>query len=122
MKAIEGEEGIRMSKKAAYLQKSRGEYQIQQMSVTKNINRRNFYKIGGVWVDSKYKKDMAKIKIRYGSKAYFKLLEIMPELKDYLALGTNLILTVNEKALCIEDVEKMEDEVKISELEELLTE
>ena len=65
---------------------------------------------------------MPKIKIRYGSDAYFKLIELKPELRDYLALGTNLILTVNGKVIIIEDVEKMDDEVKVSELEKLLKE
>ena len=101
-----------MSKKAGSMRETTLEYQ-QHGAVTKNINKRNFYKLGEVWVDSEYKKDMEKIRIKYGSEVYFKLLELKPELKDYLALGANLVLTVNGKALFIEDIEKMEDEVKM---------
>ncbi len=118
----DGWEGVKMSKKASYMKDSSSEYQIARNAATRNINRRNFYKIGETWVDSEYKEEMTKIRVRYGSEAYFKLLELKPELKDYLALGTNLILTVNGNAIFIEDVEKMEDEVKISELEKLLEE
>ncbi len=122
MDNYEGRLGIKMSKKAGHMRQSASEYQITQSAVTKNINRRNFYKIGEIWTDSEYKEDMPKIKIRYGSDAYFKLIELKPELRDYLALGTNLILTVNGKVIIIEDVEKMDDEVKVSELEKLLKE
>lgn len=119
MGKTEGETGVLMSKKAGSMKDVTYEYQ-QHGAVTKNINKRNFYKFGEVWVDSEYKKDMEKIHIKYGSEVYFKLLELKPELKDYLALGANLVLTINGKALFIEDIEKIEDEVKMEELEKLL--
>lgn len=119
MSKAEGETGVKMSKKAGSMKDITYEYQ-QHHAVTKNINKRNFYKFGEVWVDSEYRKDMEKIHIKYGSEVYFKLLEIKPELKDYLVLGANLVLTLNGKAIFIQDVDNIEDEIKMEELEKLL--
>ena len=118
----EGALGVGMSKTTGRMQKADQSSFGGYSAITKNINRRNFYNVGETWVDSEYKKDMTKIKVRYGSEVYFKLLELKPELKDYLALGTSLILTIDGKAIVIEDVEKMEDEISISELEKLFEE
>ena len=121
--AEEGVVGVKMSKRTSELKDSSYEYDATGSYLAKNIDKRNFYNVNGTWVDSAFKKAMTKITIRYGSKAYFKLLELKPELKDFLALGTNLVLTINDKeVIIISDAEDLKDAADVEKLEEFLKE
>jgi hypothetical protein len=55
------------------------------------------------WIDSKYKEGMKILKIDYMSDAYFSLLDLKPEIKNYLKLGNNLIIEIDGKAIEIGD-------------------
>jgi hypothetical protein len=82
---------------------------------SKLISGRLFVFSGGRWIDQTFKKDMDILKIRFGSDAYFKLLELKPDLKKFLAIGTDVIIVVGDgKAISIESsCEGSPDEKKI---------
>jgi hypothetical protein len=115
---IDGDVGVLMSKAV------RGMKEAQHGSwggggfALRNINKRNFYQIQGVWVDSEFTEKMPALNVQFGSDAYFKLLELKPELKDILALGDRLIVTVDGKAIFIS--ENVEDPVSAEDLEKAL--
>ena len=67
----------------------------------RHVGKRNFYRIRGFWVDGAIRADMPVLKVKYGSKAYFSLLEWRPELKRFLAIGEKLVLVVDEHLILI---------------------
>lgn len=56
--------------------------------------RRVFYQVGDTWVDSKFSRTGTVIRVRYASDAYFKLLDIRPDLKPCLLLGEKVIIVL----------------------------
>jgi hypothetical protein len=61
-------------------------------AAVKNVGRKIFYLLDGVWTDRAYVKGKTKeTRVAYGSDAYFKLIDEHPELKQYLrSCGLNL--------------------------------
>lgn len=61
---------------------------------TRNVNGRAFYQQGTNWVDShltkKSNQKLDQVKVKYGSKEYFELLNKDPEIANYLAIGQNV--------------------------------
>lgn len=45
-----------------------------------------------IWTDTGLKDSMARVKVRPYSAAYFRILELLPELREPLALGERLIV------------------------------
>ncbi|MFH1436686.1 MAG: VIT domain-containing protein [Pseudomonadota bacterium] len=88
----------------------------EQSGITRMISGKLFVYFKGRWVDESYDKDMDVLKIKFGSKAYFKLLELKPELKKIMSLGTDVVLvTAKKKAISIEtgcDDDPGEKEIK----------
>jgi hypothetical protein len=118
MKSIDGDMGVLMSKAVRGLKDAKLDSYGEKAFPLRNINKRNFYNIRGVWVDSEFSEKMPSINVQFASDAYFKLLELKPELKDILTLGEKLIVTVDGKAIFIS--ENVENPVSVEELEKLL--
>ena len=94
-KLKEGEMAVRMSKDVNRLK--------QQEIVTESVSSevrymgtKTFYLIDGVWIDSEYQEGQETVNIAYGSDAYFKLLDTIPELGKYLSLGEQVIVCWEE--------------------------
>jgi hypothetical protein len=47
---------------------------------------------GGVWTDIRYKQSVSTIRIKPYSDAYFKLLEMVPDLKEPFSVGERVIV------------------------------
>jgi hypothetical protein len=118
-KSIDGDMGVLMSKAVGRMKEAKVEANDRAAFSLKNINKRNFYRIRGVWVDSEFTEKMQTVNVQFGSDAYFKLLELKPEVKDILTLGERLILTVDGKAIFI--AEDVKDPVSADDLEKALT-
>jgi hypothetical protein len=116
--SIDGDVGVLMSKAVRGMKEAELEMWGGTGFALKNINKRNFYQIRGVWVDSEFTEKMPALNVQFGSNAYFKLLELKPELKDILALGDRLIVTVDGKAIFIS--ENVENPLSVEELEKAL--
>jgi Ca-activated chloride channel family protein len=94
-----GKDGADMSE---VLDEMKNADQAQSTGMTKMVSGRLFVYKSGRWVDSTFKKDMAVLKIKFGSDAYFKLLELKPSLKKALALGTDVVVVVGKnKAVAV---------------------
>ncbi len=117
-KSIDGDVGVLMSKTVRGMKEAKLERWGNSAFALKNINKRNFYQIRGVWVDSEFTEKMPAINVKFGSDAYFRLLELKPELKDILTLGDRLIVTVDGKAIFIS--ENVENPLSVEELEKQL--
>jgi Ca-activated chloride channel homolog len=87
-----------------------------RLTLTANrlVNGRNCLEIGGVWIDQGYSADMKTLVVKAQSDAYFKLLELKPELKDVYRLGNHLVYVCPSKIALIIDTndgkEKLTDE------------
>ncbi len=117
-KDIDGDTGVLMSKAVGRMKEVSLVARDERAFPLRNINKRNFYQIRGVWVDSEFTNKMPTINVKFGSDAYFRLLEMKPELKDILSLGDRLIVTVDGKAVFI--AEDVKDPVTPEQLEKSL--
>jgi Ca-activated chloride channel family protein len=71
-----------------------------------------FIQYRGVWVDERFQAEAAVTSVKFGSDAYFRLLEKQPALVDAFKLGTDVILMTNSgKAIIVGDAgeEKLSD-------------
>jgi Ca-activated chloride channel homolog len=71
-----------------------------------------FFLYNGLWVDEKFDAESEMTMIKFGSEAYFKLLEKAPHLVEALKLGTKVVVTTaegNVVAICGIGNEKMTD-------------
>jgi len=66
---------------------------------------RTFYNIDGVWVDESVKAEQKVINIKFGSTEYFDLFAKAPKLKDALALGDTVVISVGNFCLVISEEE-----------------
>ncbi len=61
-----------------------------------------FVQYRGLWVDERFQADAATVSVKFGSEAYFRLLEKQPALVDAFKLGTDVIyITTAGKALVV---------------------
>jgi len=65
------------------------------------VGERTFVEIRGVFVDTQFEDEMDTLKLKWGSDAYFTALEVMPELKKFLALSERVIVVIGKKALVV---------------------
>lgn len=83
------------------------------------VNGRSFAMIAGIWVDEKVTKEMKRRTIEYLGPAYFRLLELYPDLKSTLALGARVVfVTPSGTALVIDS--KGEQNLSDDELRSLM--
>jgi len=110
--AVQLSRSLRMWKEA----QTAGEAGISRAATTiQKVGQKTFVQIGTVYVDTEFNEGAKTLKLKWGSDAFFAILRAMPELKDYLALGENVIVVVNRKALIVgeEGAEKLtEDEAR----------
>jgi Ca-activated chloride channel family protein len=65
---------------------------------------RKFFAYRGLWVDEAFEAEFALTQVKFGSEAYFKLLDKHPALTDVFRIGTALIVkTAAGKALMVSD-------------------
>lgn len=99
--AAEGEAAVRLSE--ALKDQKKVEQQAAQQ--VRQLGRQTFVQVHGVWIDRAYQGDKHQNpkKIQYLSPAYFRMLELAPELKRVLALGPQVVwVTPSGQALAID--------------------
>jgi len=80
-----------------------------EATASRNVAGRNVIELGGVWIDEGFDVKMATVTIKAQSDAYFRLLEIQPQVKELLRLGNHLVwVTPNGTALVIDTTEGKE--------------
>ena len=91
----------------------------QRMTNVVQTGNRAFFNKNGLWVDTEYEGKIEPMKVKRFSEAYFQLLDKVPEVGKYLALGDEVIFLVNGKAIHISDEGK--SDFTLSELNSLLS-
>jgi Ca-activated chloride channel family protein len=86
-------------------------------SLTRWVDGRAFTWKGGRWVDADYEPSMDTLEVGYATEGYFTLLSLVPELKDALSLGTDVVIVVgDDEAVVIGmDIEDSPGEKRIEE-------
>jgi Ca-activated chloride channel family protein len=98
---------------AVQMGRLRGQSRLENVAV-RQANGRRCLEVGGVWVDEKFDAKMPMLVVKAQSDAYFRILELQPDMKDVYRLGNHLVwITPSGTALVIdtsEGKEKMGDE------------
>jgi Ca-activated chloride channel family protein len=72
-------------------------------SATRNIANHTVLEVGGLWIDDKFNAKLETVTVKAMSKAYFRILERQPSMRDVFRLGNHLIwVTPSNKALLID--------------------
>ena len=69
----------------------------------KFVNGRAFFQNGKQWVDAKAQNATRRERIQFNSEAYFDLLKKHPEAAPWMALGQNLVLSLDDTVYEITD-------------------
>jgi Ca-activated chloride channel family protein len=88
-----------------YLDAEGKEQRVERVS---QIGNRTFFDKNGLWVDSEYEGKVEPVKVKAFSEAYFKLLDRVPEVGMYMALGDEIIFLLNGKPIQISDQGKVD--------------
>jgi Ca-activated chloride channel family protein len=70
---------------------------------TRHVGTRAFMLRDGVWTDSRYNASMERVTIKPYSKAYFDVLEALPELRDVFSLGARVAVAGRTQAIVLAD-------------------
>jgi Ca-activated chloride channel family protein len=82
----------------------RREASLDPAQTVRHVAGRVFYRIEGIWVDSRYRESMKRITVPFAGQEYFKLLAERPDLKPCLALGMRVIVCLDERtAVAVEE-------------------
>ena len=70
---------------------------------SRKVQMRNVVDVGGIWIDDGFTPKMATVVVKSQSKAYFRMLERRPEVKDVFQLGNYVVwIAPSGKALVID--------------------
>jgi Ca-activated chloride channel family protein len=101
-----GQLGVNLSVQNCYL---RNQTQVGQSAIRKALGR-TLIEIGGVWIDEGFDGKMKTVTVKAMSKAYFKLLERQPQVREVLAVGNHLVwVTPSATALIIDTTDGLEE-------------
>src|SRR5262249_19629443 len=101
-----GQLGVNLSLQNCTL---RNQAQVGQSAIRKALGR-TLIEIGGVWIDEGFDAKMKTITVKAMSKAYFKLLQRQPQVRDVLAVGNHLVwITPSATALIIDTTDGVEE-------------
>ena len=116
-----GKDAVDLSEKLMKLKKAEATMptgSARERAAMKSVGKKMFYRVADVWVDRDYSKESEVTKVKYASDAYFLLIEKIPELKKFFALGDRVIVVLKSgKAIQVADEgkEKLTEE-EIAEL------
>jgi Ca-activated chloride channel family protein len=79
-------------------------------SASRNVQSRNVIDVGGVWIDDGFNPKMATVTVKTQSKAYFRILERFPRVRDVFQLGNHVVwVTPSGTALILDQGDGRED-------------
>jgi Ca-activated chloride channel family protein len=62
-----------------------------EQTAQRNVYGRNCFEVGGVWIDEKFDAKTPTLVVKAQSDAYFRILELQPQMKDVFRLGNHLV-------------------------------
>jgi Ca-activated chloride channel family protein len=85
-----------------------------EQTASRKVASRNCIEVGGVWIDDGYNAKMQVVAVKAMSDAYFRILELQPQVKDVFRLGNHLVWVTPSGAALVIDAndgkEKLSDE------------
>jgi Ca-activated chloride channel family protein len=96
----------------------RNQKQISQNAV-RRVQNRNALDVGGVWIDEAYEASLKTVTVKAMSKAYFRILERHPLVKDVYALGNHLVWVTPSGTALVIDTTTGRTEMPDSEIDAL---
>lgn len=67
------------------------------------VGERTFVMLGDTWVDSAFTEEMETLTIKWGSDAYFNVLDALPHLREALVLSDSILIVIEGKALIVSE-------------------
>jgi Ca-activated chloride channel family protein len=103
--AAEGEQAVKLSEHLRVWKEADAVGSREEIGATRvqRVGGKTFLHIGGAYVDTAFTEEMDALTIKWGSDAYFAVLDAVPGVKDYLALGESLVVVISGKALIVAD-------------------
>jgi len=119
---VSGKNAVELSERLTQLKKAEAAApagSAGRQAAMKLVGKKVFYRIADVWVDRDFSKESEVTKVKYASDAYFALIEKIPELKKFFALGERVIVVLESgKAIQVGDQGK--EKLSEKEIAELL--
>jgi Ca-activated chloride channel family protein len=112
-----GQLGVDLS---VYSNNLRNQCQLAQTAV-RNVQGRNCLEVGGVWIDEGYKAKMPMVTVKAMSKAYFRILEKHPEVKDVFRLGNHLVWVTPSNTALVIDMRDGREDMSDADIDRLFT-
>jgi Ca-activated chloride channel family protein len=101
-----GEQGRAISRRVRDMREAERSAPEEASTPTRFEGGRTFREVGGMWVDTAYRRSMRTFRVRYASAAYFSLLSRRPDLRRALSLGTRVTITLgNGTAIVVDEAE-----------------
>ena len=95
-------------------------YQLRlEQTAQKNACGRNCLELGGVWIDEGFNAKMKCVSVKAQSDAYFRLLEMHPELKEVFRLGNHLVWVTPSGTALVIDTNDGKSELSDKEIDTL---
>jgi Ca-activated chloride channel family protein len=88
-------------------------------SAVRRVQQRNCLEVGGVWIDEGFDPKMKQVAIKAMSKAYFRILEKHPEVKDVFRLGNHLVWVTPSGSALILDTTAGSEELADNQIDAL---
>src|SRR5262249_6785628 len=60
-------------------------------SASRNVQHRNVIDVGGIWIDDGFDPKMPTLTVKSQSKAYFRILQKQPKMRDVFQLGNHIV-------------------------------
>ena len=98
-----GQSAVDVAEKLAELKKAKA----SAAQAVRIVGKKSFVNVNDVWIDQDYRKGATIVRIKYLSEAYFRILELFPEAKTVLALGSRVVwITPSGQALAVDETGK----------------
>ncbi|MBM4069301.1 MAG: VWA domain-containing protein [Planctomycetes bacterium] len=90
-------------------------------TATRLANGRNCLEVGGVWIDDGFNPKMKIVAVKAMSKAYFRILELQPRMREVLSLGNYVIWVAPSGTALIIDLNSGREEMPDADIDRVFT-
>ena len=98
-----GQDAVVLSEELSELKRAESESRAGSGAV-RAVGGKVFRLVAGVWTDEAYRREKTLIHVKYAGRGYFRLLDVRPDLRQYLAMGPRIVVVISEGvALRIDD-------------------
>ena len=88
-------------------------------SATRNIANHTVLEVGGLWIDEKFSAKMETVTVKAMSKAYFRILERQPSMRDVFRLGNHLVWVTPSNTALLIDLNDGREEMSDADIDRL---